>query len=282
MKDFRQRAFVGLIGLVSAGLISIGCSSSSGSGGTGGSSGTGTGGSSSTGTGGSSSTGTGGSSSTGTGGASANACGPAGTGTTSPAPGDLITDFSDVSGDAGAKIMFGSTSGIPGGVVTFQNPASTAGSASVSSGALTYSATVSAAGTGADMYPYSGFVVYFNGPACLDASQYTGVQFSIKGDVGTCGLVFSFNDAEHGAPNADDPRAVGPAGSYSPQFSIASMVTSSAATVMVPFTGPTGGSPMSAPDPMNLTGVQWQFSNSSTATDPCMGSITVDDIKFYK
>ncbi len=29
MKDFRQRAFVGLIGLVSAGLLSVGCSSSS-------------------------------------------------------------------------------------------------------------------------------------------------------------------------------------------------------------------------------------------------------------
>ena len=62
------------------------------------------------------------------------------------------------------------------------------------------------AGTGNDMYPYSGFVVYINGPACVDASQYTGVSFSIKGDPGMCGLVFSFNDAEHGVATTT-PRA---------------------------------------------------------------------------
>ena len=39
MKDFRQRAFVGLIGLVSAGLLSVGCSSSNNSTGSGGSNG---------------------------------------------------------------------------------------------------------------------------------------------------------------------------------------------------------------------------------------------------
>jgi hypothetical protein len=33
---------------------------------------------------------------------------------------------------------------------------------------------------------------------------------------------------------------------------------------------------------MNLTAVQFQLSNSSTSTASCMGSITVDDIKFYK
>ena len=139
--------------------------------------------------------------------------------------------------------MFGTSTTVQGGVVTFQNPASTAGTAVVTGGALTYTATVSVAGTAADAYPYSGFVVYINGPACVDASAYTGVSFSIKGDVGTCGLVFSFNDAEHGAPNPDDPRFTGPAGSYAPQKALT--VTSTATTVMVPFNDPTlaNGSP---------------------------------------
>lgn len=283
MKDFRQRAFVGLVGLVSAGLISIGCSSSGGTGGTGGS-GTGSGGSH---TGGTNGTGTGGSS-TGSGGSgggsSAIACGPAGSGTTTPPATALITDFSNASADGGTKITFGGTGAVQGGVVTFNNPASTAGTAMVTGGALTYSATVSMAGTGGDMYPYSGFVVYINGPACVDASAYTGVQFSIKGDAGTCGLVFSFNDAEHGAPNPDDPRFVGPAGSYAPQKTI--MVTSTATTMMVPFNDPTlaNGSPSvtTVPvDPKAITGVQWQLTNSSTSTASCTGTITVDDIKFY-
>lgn len=280
MKDFRQRAFVGLVGLVSAGLISIGCSSSSNSTGTGGSTGTGTGGSH---TGGSTGTGTGGST-TGTGGAGGGAAAVAcNGGVTTPPAAATITDFSDASADGGASITFGSATTVMGGVATFQNPASTAGSATITSGALTYSATVSAAGTGADQYPYSGVVVYINGPACVDASQYTGVQFSIKGDLGTCGLVFSFNDAEHGVMTTDtkgEVRATGPAGSYSPQKAVA--VTSTATTVMVAWADPTGGSPATPVDPKNLTSVQWQLTNSSTATAPCTASITVDDIKFYK
>ena len=281
MKDFRQRAFVGLVGLVSAGLISFGCSSSSDNSGTGG--GTGTGGShtgGTTGTGGTS-TGTGG----GGGGASAATCGPAGTGTSTPPAAPLITDFSDAAADGGTKIMFGTATTVQGGVATFQNAASTAGTTMVTGGALTYTATVSAAGTGGDMYPYSGFVVYINGPACVDATTYTGVQFSIKGDVGTCGLVFSFNDAEHGSMSTDEPRFTGPSGSYSPQKSLT--VTTTAATVMVPFADPTfvNGSPSVATvpvDPKTLTGVQWQLTNSSTSTASCMGSITIDEVKFYK
>jgi hypothetical protein len=283
MKDFRQRAFVGLVGLVSAGLISIGCSSSNnnntGSGGSTGSGGTHTTGSGGSGTGtGGTATGSGGSG----GGANVNACG---SGTTTPPAADLITDFSDVPADAGSKITFGSSSTVQGGVVTFQNPASTAGTATVANGALTYTATVSAAGTGADQYPYSGVVVYINGPACVDASQYTGVSFSIKGDLGTpaCGLVFSFNDAEHGVMTTDpngEVRATGPSGSYSPQKPVT--VTSTATTVMVAFGDPTGGSPSTPVDPKNLTSVQWQFTNSSTATAPCTANITIDDVKFYK
>jgi hypothetical protein len=269
MTDFRKLAFVGLVSLGLATVGSVGCSSSSTTG-TGGSTGTGgahTGGS----------TGTGGSGTAGTG---AVVCG---TGTTTPPTAALITDFSDAAAPDGgtSKLTFGTATTVQGGVSTFQNPASTPGTVSLSSGALAYTATVSAAGTGADAYPYSGFVVYINGPACVDASQYTGVSFSISGNLGTCGLVFSFNDAEHGV-TADDPRFIGPSGSYAPQDNIASMVSATAATVQVPFTGPSGGSPASAPDPANITGVQWQLSNSNTATAACTGSITVDNVTFYK
>jgi hypothetical protein len=280
MKDFRQRAFVGLVGLVSAGLLSFGCSSSSNNNGTGGS--TGTGGSHTGGT-----TGTGGTS-TGTGGGGGGAVAACATGTTTAPAADLITDFSDASADAGSSIMFGTTGTVQGGVATFQNPASTAGTAVVTGGALTYTATVSAAGTAGDAYPYSGFALYINGPACVDAGAYTGVSFSIKGSAGTCGLVFSFNDAEHGVATTDpkgEVRASGPSGSYAPQKSIT--VTADAATMMVPFDDAllANGSPPVSSNPIdkhNLTAVQWQFTNTPTSTASCMGSITVDDVKFYK
>ena len=280
MKDIRQRAYVGFIGLAAAGLLTLGCSSSSGSG-TGGTSGS-TGGT--TGTGGTT-TGTGGTPGTGGSGGAGGAALACKGGVTTPPAADLITDFSDaVQADGGTSITFGTSATVQGGIATFQNPASSPGTARVVSGALTYSATVSAPGTGSgDAYPYSGFAVYMNGPACIDGSAYTGVQFTISGDLGTCGLVFSFNDAEHGVETTSstgEVRATGPSGSYSPQKAVT--VSSTAATVMVKFTDPTGGSPATAVDPMNLTAVQFQLTNSNTATASCMGTITVDDIKFYK
>jgi hypothetical protein len=281
MTDFRKLAFVGLMGL---GMASLACSSSGTTSGTGGTTGTGTGGSH---TGGTTGTGTGGTG-TGSGGTAgtAGSAGPAcGTGTTAPPAATLITDFSDASGkDGGAAnaFTFGTATTVQGGTTTFQNPASSPGVVTLSGGAVTYAATVSLPGTGGDAYPYSGMVVYINGPSCVDASQHAGVSFSIKGDLGTCGLVFSFNDAEHGAMGTADPRFTGVSGSYAPQYSIpAAMVTSTAATIMVPWTGPSGGSPATPVDPMNLTGVQWQLSNSNTATATCTGTITIDDVKFY-
>jgi len=302
MTDFRKWAFVGLMSL---GLVSVGCGSS-GNSGTGGSNGSGgstnkggstgsggatnKGGSTGSGSGGTSASGSGGTSATGSGGAagSAVACG---SGTTSPPAAALITDFSDAvtaGADAGTpgKITFGSSSTVQGGIATFQNPASTAGTTMVTGGNLVYTATVSAAGTAsADMYPYSGFVVYINGPACVDASAYTGVSFTISGNIGTCGLVFSFNDAEHGAAGTADARFTGASGAYAPQLNIASMVSTTSATIMVPFNDSSfaNGSPAFSgmADSMNLTGVQWQFTQSNTSTATCTGTITVGDVTFY-
>ncbi len=290
MKDFRQRAFVGLVGLVSAGLISFGCSSSSNSTGTGGTTGTGTGGSH---TGGTTGTGTGGTTagSGGAGGATTGSClcGPTGTGTCAAPVAALISDFSDAvvgAADAGTnagKITFGSSTTVQGGVVTFQDSVSTAGTATISGGALTFMASVAPPST-SNMYPYNGFVAYINGPACTDAHTYTGVSFSISGDPGMCSVVFSINDSSHGN-SASDPRDTGTSSSYSPQLVITTMVTSTKATVQVPFNDASfaNGSPAFAGmiDSMDITGIQWQFQNSSTATAACTGSITVDDIKFY-
>ena len=139
MKDFRQRAFVGLVGLVSAGLISFGCSSSSNSTGTGGTTGTGTGGSH---TGGTTGTGTGGTTagSGGAGGATTgSACAAYGHGSCAAPVAALISDFSDAvvgAADAGTnagKITFGSSTTVQGGVVTFQDSVSTAGTATIPS-----------------------------------------------------------------------------------------------------------------------------------------------------
>jgi hypothetical protein len=200
----------------------------------------------------------------------------------------LITDFSDTAmGTKAGQYVFGSSAGDPGSTNVFANPMSTPGTVTITGGALTFAATLSAAsGTGADEYPYNGLQIILNGPACADVSSYTGgVSFTISGSVGTCGLVFSFNDAEHTNASDDTQRGLGTGGAYAPQLDISAMVKSTAMTVMIPWSSTfTGGSPAattSYPDKMKFTGIQFQFTQPMTATKTCMGSLTLDNIKFY-
>ena len=250
---------------------------------TGGNNGSGTGGS---GTGGTVVTGTGGSS-TGTGGSIAG--GNCTQGATFAPAQALITDFSDTAmGTKAGQYVFGSSAGDPGSTTVFANPASTPGTLAITGGALTFSATVSAPGTAsADQYPYNGFGIILNGPACVDVSSYTGgVSFSLGGSVsGTCSLVFSFNDAEHTNASDDAQRGLGTGTAYAPQLDISSMLKSTATTVMIPFSSTfTGGMPAAStsyPDKMKFTGIQFQFSQPMTATKSCTGMLTLDNVKFY-
>jgi hypothetical protein len=199
----------------------------------------------------------------------------------------LVTDFSDTSTTTTAgKIAFGSSTGDPGTTTVFKNNASTAGTLAVSGEALTFTATVSAAGTtGDDQYPYNGFELILNGPACADVSTYTGVSLKIGGSVGTCSLVFAFNDSEHTNASDDAMRGLGTGSAYAPQLDISKMVASTAAVVMIPFASTfTGGSPAvttSYPDKTKFTGIEFQFTQPMTATKTCMGMLTIDDVKFY-
>ena len=100
-------------------------------------------------------------------------------------------------------------------------------------GGLTFKGTVPAP-TAANMYPNSGFVVYMNGPACINASSYTGVSFTISGS-GTCGVVFAFGDKEHTSGTDDAARGTCTGTCYAGQFDLT--VSASPATVKMPFSG---------------------------------------------
>ncbi len=280
MKDFRQRAFVGLIGLVSAGLLSVGCSSSSNNTttGSGGSNGSGTGGSHTGGT-----TGSGGSS-TGSGGSTGGGGATAGCTTSDPAASATIADFS---GDAGVEATGGGLFVYPGSIAA---PGQGAPTAVVTGGALHVTDTVAPAA----MAQYVGVGIYFSGNVggtdCTDAHTYTGVQFDIKGSLtGGCTLQYSTNDSEHAAVSTSDPKAGGATGSYAPQAQIASDVTSAGSTVKVAFTDSTlgTGSPATPIDPTKLEGVQWQLTvPAATAVGDggsasCVLDMTIDNVKFY-
>jgi hypothetical protein len=188
----------------------------------------------------------------------------------------LITNFSDATSDGTGNYAFGSTIGDAGGTALFAS--GTKGTLSLSGGALTFTATVPEPTAGV-MYPFSGFVLFLDGPACVNATSYTGVKFTISALTGACTVVFSFNDSEHTMASEDPNRGTCPATAtcYGSQFTV------TAATSMVAFdaTPANAGQPTATVDAGKLMGVEWQFEPISGSTTGCTGSITVDNISFY-
>jgi hypothetical protein len=282
MTEIRKRAFVGIVGLVSAGLFSVGCSSSAsttGTGGTTGHAGTSGGTAGTTGTGSAGTTGSGGGT-TGTGGSSSTV----GCQTSTVPTGATIADFA--SADGGIELM--------GGLSNFGGAVSKP-TFSIAGGTLSIMDNVVPAAAP----QYVGVVLYLNGNAggteCLDASSYTGIEFDISGSLTAgkaCSIQYSTLDSEHSdstqlnaaGTGPNDPKASGPAGSYSPQLAIT--VTSTPVTTKVPFGDASlaPGSPSTAIDDTKITGVQWQLTVAGAADggpSECDLALTIDNIKFY-
>jgi hypothetical protein len=269
MTEIRKRAFVGIVGLVSAGLFSMGCSSSSGgtgSGGTTGHAGTSGGTAGTTGSGGA----TGSAGATGTGGAVAGCAA-----SDVPASATIATF---ISADGGVQAM--------DGIFSYGDTPKPTYSIANNEVNIMDSVQIGSAPH------YQGFGLYFNGNTagtdCVDAHAYTGIQFDISGTltgVG-CTMQFSILDSEHADPTTStpaDPKAGGIKGDYAPQLAISSL-TSNPTTLKVPYSTPAGGMPAAAVDPTKLTGVQWQLSVPA-ATDggatECDWNINIANVMFY-
>ncbi len=253
MKDLKQRVFQMMV-LLSAGAMSAGCSSSNGKGGTGGSSSTG---------------GNGGS---GGAGGAARMCGlPADAGgvcASAPCDGVIAKDFTSV--DAGE---------VPYGVTTWPGPFIKP-TYTTDNGTLNISADFpQTAGP-----QYIGTTLYFL--SCLDASAFTGVEFTISGSItSACQLVFGANDVVHD-DHASDPKGSCDAGSmcYSPNMAVKMAVTSTPTTIQVPWI--MGSSVPDVPlDPSQLVGVQWQFTIAPAADggtpQNCTADLHITNVKFY-
>jgi hypothetical protein len=195
-------------------------------------------------------------------------------GQSNPPMNKLITNFTDAVGATGGNYTFGATAGDTGGTSLFASSGTKGTLSLVTGGGITFTASVPAMST-ADMYPDNGFVVYINGPGCVNASAYTGVSFTMT-TTGTCNVIFSFGDSEHIKASDDPDRgSCAVANCYPSQYSVTS------ATTMVSFsqTATTLGLPATMVDPAKFTGVQWQMAGAAGAA--CSGSITVKNISFF-
>jgi hypothetical protein len=200
-------------------------------------------------------------------------------GVTTPPVSALITDFSDATPDSAhaGEFRFGGldASRVQGGTVQFANATSKRGTLALSEGKLSFSATVAApAASGPDEFPYNGFALVIDGPACVDASAYTGVSFELDGDLGECILYLSFAYADDLATSADPFRGLCSGTCYPSEYAI----TTSTTSVSFADAQTVPGVPVAPISTSKLVGVQWQV--VSTGTTSCTAAFTVANVRF--
>jgi len=195
----------------------------------------------------------------------------------SPLPTPLITDFSDAMvGTSG--ISFGTAPNLGGGTFTYAAPGLTAPTLSLvpAPAGSTGQGLAVAENTGIPTDPsdaFSGFGLGFD--MCVDASAYTGIQFTISGDPGNCSLTFAAQFSEDNSVT-DDPMF----GSCTSSPCIPpSSLPIAVGTTTVHFSDVTGGTPDPTVDPRALTGIQWNLSPNDGAS-ACVGNFVVTDIRF--
>jgi hypothetical protein len=200
-------------------------------------------------------------------------CTPSST-ATAPATG-LIADFSSASDGQ-----------LPGKLITYSDPKL------VDQGSLSYATTGGSLnikiGAPAISRPqFLGTMILFDG--CIDASAFTGVQFTISGSFSGCSLVYATGDVEHEDATRASTFASGPTGAFAPQHRLsADDLGSTPRTIKLRFLGTDiQGNPATPIDPAKLIFAVWQFivpiaADDGSATPPCAANVTIDDIKFYR
>lgn len=189
------------------------------------------------------------------------------------APADgLIADFTDPDGG----INF-----VGGGILAYPVGSTTAPTYTTSGGSLHI--TLDRPVTSVPQYLG---VVLAGRNNCVDATAFSGVQFSISGSFSGCTMTYYANDDAHQDDTTGAPRASGPAGSYPPQTAItANQITPTPRTMKMPFSGQLGGSPATPVDPARLIIFgAWAFTvdaSTSSTQGSCIADLTIDDVRFY-
>jgi hypothetical protein len=137
-----------------------------------------------------------------------------------------------------------------------------------------------------DKAQYVGVAMTF--PKCVDASAFTGVRFSIRGDYRGCSMQYATADVSHEDRTTKAIYATGRKGSYPPQAKLEkSQVGAVAQTLSIPFSESTiRGQPALPLDRSKLTALVWQFTVSLAAniddgTTVCVADLNIDDVAFY-
>jgi hypothetical protein len=109
---------------------------------------------------------------------------------------------------------------------------------------------------------------------CVDARAFSGIRFTINGDLGTCPLQFGI------VPQDDNSTMFGGSCTASVCLEPTSNVLSSGTNVL-PFAALSGGTPDPILNPSALMDIQWQLNVPTDGVTPaCNAHFTITDISF--
>jgi hypothetical protein len=132
---------------------------------------------------------------------------------------------------------------------------------------------------------YTGVGLWFSG--CIDGSKFSGVRFSIAGDVGASGTV-QFYVITNRDKEVDETNSIGSCVAADPQDTWQSCrppvvtlpVTADATMHEVPWSAFKAGLPTATTDGSDVIALQWSFDWQDGAP-PYSAQLTVDDLAFY-
>lgn len=180
-------------------------------------------------------------------------------------------------------LLTGSTASPVGGTFTFAAQKllpPTVSSTLGSDGSIQSLQVTAAPGTTTDAFnAYSGFGLYFSTPACVDASAYSGVQFTVSGSLGTCSLnVFTATSEDNAATNGGPGAFCTATSCVSPYSAPLGLGTN-----VVPFAAMSGGTPDPKVDATALNNIGWTLNvPTDGVTLPCKASFTISNVSFVK
>ncbi len=142
--------------------------------------------------------------------------------------------------------------------------------------------------TGRDVQPGDawGLDLTFGFEACVDASAYQGVSFTVEGDLGSCELSFSPLSSENASVNYHETGSC----SVPPPVTTVAINAGCRAprsgplgtgSHLVRFADLTGGIPETTVNPATLVGLEWWLAASSAPdAPPCLAEVQIVDIAF--
>lgn len=173
-----------------------------------------------------------------------------------------------------------------------------------SGGVFAYGEGLTADATGAewhisgDLAGYGGLGFYFNACHVVDASAFSGIQFTISGTTSMTDLIFEVGTASNLISTAwrqanGEPAAEVNAGTCQPAESewdgtcatpsYTVTVPASPTVIQVAWTDLVGGAPSASVDPTAITSIGWRFADPEgvdTTPVPYAIDIVIDDIGF--